>query len=99
VVVVIQPAAEVSVRVMVYDPAVMKQCDVFCVVESVPSPKSQFHPVIDPEEIVEASVKVTQCGAHPATGDEVITGTGGGITVTVTVAVTAGEHPSLAVTV
>ena len=100
VLVVIQPAAEVSVSVIVYVPAVRKQCEVFWLIESgPPSPKSQLHPVIEPEEMVEASVKFTHSGSQPDVTLEVITGTGLGITVTVTVAVTAGEHPSFAVTV
>jgi hypothetical protein len=48
---------------------------------------------------VEASVNVTHNGAQPETALAVMVGTGGGSTVTVTVEVMLGEHPSFTVTV
>ena len=54
---------------------------------------------IVPPATVELSVNVTHKGSHPDKLLAVKFTTGKGSTVTVTVAVTGGEHPSSAVTV
>ena len=97
--VLIQPAAEVSVKVISYDPGFAKQKDEVGPTAVLKPSKFHSHPVTEPELIVDASVKVTHHGAQPATGLDVNIGVGTGNTVTSTVAVTAGEQPSFTVTV
>ena len=57
------------------------------------------HEAIVPPATVELSVKSTHKGEHPEVTFEEKFTTGAGNTVTITVAVTVGEQPSLAVTV
>ena len=97
--VLVQPLLSTTVKVIEYEPAFAKQCVGFCNVEAPSPPKLQFHVEMVPPATLDASVKLTHKGAHPLNTSAANTTVGFGNTVTVTVAVTAGEQPSVAVTV
>ena len=89
------PLPSVMVNIMLYDPGVVKQCDVLQPMP-VPSLKSQPHETLalgaaDP-------AKFTQSGAQPLVISGVMVSTGTGNTVTTTESITTAEpHASLIV--